>query len=213
MRPGQAHQLTLRSGTTGYLLEFTQDFYAPSARSAIEVLRRVSYKPLCHLHPAGIDPLFSILANIAREYSARQEHFTTVIQAELDILFIELLRQSRNPQSHSTTENEYALQKLEELQQLIEQHLTTHKQVAFYAAKLHLTPYQLNAITKTTLGKTGSQLITDHIILEARRQLLATTNQVNHIASELGYEDPSYFIRFFRKHTGHSPESYRHNFK
>ena len=46
-----------------------------------------------------------------------------------------------------------------------------------------------------------------------RRQLLATTNQVNHIASELGYEDPSYFFRFFRKHTGYSPQSYRNNFK
>jgi AraC family transcriptional regulator, transcriptional activator of pobA len=78
---------------------------------------------------------------------------------------------------------------------------------------LHLTPYQLNAITKATVGKTGSEVINEHIILESRRHLLATTNQINAIALQLGYEDVSYFIRFFKKHTGHSPESYRQNFR
>ena len=82
-----------------------------------------------------------------------------------------------------------------------------------YADKINLTSYQLNANTKTTLQKTCSDLINDHIILEARRLLIATANQVNQIASLLGYEDPSYFIRFFKKHTGYSPEAFRHNFK
>jgi len=56
-------------------------------------------------------------------------------------------------------------------------------------------------------------VITDHIILEAKRQLLATTSQINQIAGGLGYEDVSYFIRFFKKHTGHSPEAFRQKFK
>lgn len=78
---------------------------------------------------------------------------------------------------------------------------------------LHLTTYQLNAITKETLGKTGSQLINEQILLEAKRQLLSTSNQVNQIAYDLGYEDVSYFIRFFKKHIGNSPEIFRQNFK
>ena len=76
---------------------------------------------------------------------------------------------------------------------------------------MNLSPYQLNEITKSAVGKTASELINDHIILEAKRYLLATPNQIKDIADMLGYEDVSYFIRFFKKHTGHSPESFRRN--
>ena len=76
-----------------------------------------------------------------------------------------------------------------------------------------MSVYQLNNITKTTLGKTASDVINDHIILEAKRFLLATSEQVNQIAYHLGYEDPSYFIRFFKKHTGYTPEAFRSNFR
>jgi AraC-like DNA-binding protein len=77
---------------------------------------------------------------------------------------------------------------------------------------MNLSSYQLNAITKKTLGKTCSQLINEYILLEAKRYLLATSEQVNQIADHLGYEDVSYFIRFFKKNTGHSPEAFRYNF-
>ena len=77
---------------------------------------------------------------------------------------------------------------------------------------MNLSSYQLNEITKTTIGKTASELINEHIILEARRNLLATSNQIKDIADHLGYEDVSYFIRFFKKHSGFSPEAFRLNF-
>jgi len=78
---------------------------------------------------------------------------------------------------------------------------------------MNLSSYQLNAITKTSLNKTPSELINEHILLEAKRRLLATSSQVNQIADDLGYKDVSYFIRFFKKHTGHSPEAFRDNFR
>ena len=82
-----------------------------------------------------------------------------------------------------------------------------------YADLLNLSPYQLNAITKASVGKTVAQLIDEQIILEAKRYLLATPNQVKDIAWDLGYEDVSYFIRFFKKHTGLSPDAFRKNFR
>ena len=78
---------------------------------------------------------------------------------------------------------------------------------------MNLSSYQLNEITKSTIGKTASALLTERIILEAKRYLLATPNQVKDIADMLGYEDVSYFIRFFKKHTGYSPEAFRRHFK
>jgi AraC-like DNA-binding protein len=107
----------------------------------------------------------------------------------------------------------YAHDRLDELLTLLDTNLYTHKQVSQYADMLNLSAYQLNAVTKSTVGKTCSAVIDDHIILESKRHLLATTDQITQIAYRLGYDDVSYFIRFFKKHTGYSPEAFRNNFK
>jgi AraC-like DNA-binding protein len=109
--------------------------------------------------------------------------------------------------------NPYTQERFEEFLELLEKHSTTHKQVSQYTDVMNLSPYQLNEITKTTIGKTASELINEHIILEAKRHLLATPNQIKDIADHLGYEDVSYFIRFFKKHTNYSPEAFRRNFR
>ncbi len=99
-------------------------------------------------------------------------------------------------------------ERFEELARLLEANIGSMKNVSEYADLLSLSSYQLTAITKASVGKTVSDLINEQIILEAKRQLLATSNQVKEIADHLGYEDVSYFIRFFKKHTGHAPEAF-----
>ncbi|MCY1547485.1 HTH-type transcriptional activator Btr [compost metagenome] len=74
---------------------------------------------------------------------------------------------------------------------------------------MNLSAYQLNEIVKASVGKTISEIINAQLILEAKRNLLATSAQVKEIAEMLGYDDISYFIRFFKKHTGLSPEAFR----
>jgi AraC-like DNA-binding protein len=151
------------------------------------------------------------LTYIFQEYTSKQEGYREVIKANLDIFFIEFVRQSRNLQGTSHNVNLYSQERFEELLELLETHITDFKQVSQYADMMKLSPYQLNAITKATIGKTTSELINEHIVLEAKKHLLATTNQIKDIAYDLGFEDVSYFIRFFKKHTGYSPEVFRHN--
>jgi AraC-like DNA-binding protein len=212
MRPGQVHQLLLKKESTGFLMEFNSDFYHPRNKSASLVFRKVSNRNFCPLDSGNNANLFALLNNISREFSSKQERYKEVIKSLLEIFFIELARQSRNPGAVSTVRSLYVQERLEELLNLLETNIATNREVAYYAGKMHLTAYQLNAITKASLGKTCSALINDHIILEAKRLLLATANQVSQVASLLGYEDISYFIRFFKKHTGHTPEAFRQKF-
>ena len=130
----------------------------------------------------------------------------------MNILFIELTRQFINSSS-ATNASLYKQERLEKFLELLEAHVFTHKQVSQYAEMLNLSVYQLNSIAKAALGKTSSELIDEQIVLEAKRCLLATSNQVNQTAYRLGYEDVSYFIRFFKKQTGYSPEAFRNNFR
>lgn len=209
MHPGQVHQLTLKAKSTGYLMAFKADFYYSHDKSTNQLLRKVSYKNLCQLDANGFEKLLAILNYVFREYTNKQERYQDVIKANLDIFFIELLRQRQNENHPTNNASTYTQERLEEFLELLETQISNHKQVSQYADLLNLSPYQLNTITKATLGKTCSELINEYIILEAKRYLLATSRQINQIAYHLGYEDVSYFIRFFKKHTGYSPETFR----
>jgi len=211
LRPGQVHQLTLKAVSTGYLMEFKTDFYYPHDKVSNQLLRKASNMNFYQPDANSFKKLLSILTYIFQEYTGKQERYHEIIKANLGILFIELARQ--NSKSLSNNVIPYTQERLEEFLELLETHISDQKKVSQYAEMLSLTPYQLNAITKVTLGKTCSELINEYIILEAKRYLLATSNQVNQIADHLGYEDVSYFIRFFKKQTGSSPESFRHNFR
>jgi AraC family transcriptional activator of pobA len=209
MRPGQVHQHTLKAGSTGFLVEFRTDFYHPTDKASAQPLRKATATNFQLLDAKSFDKVFSLLTYIFEEFTNQQEGHREVIKATLGILFIELVRQNTAPTNRNNT---YAQERLEDFLELLETDIGSHKQAAHYAGKLNLSPYQLNAIMKATLGKTCSELINEHIILESKRYLLATSNQVNQIAYHLGYEDVSYFIRFFKKHTGYSPEAFRNHF-
>jgi AraC family transcriptional activator of pobA len=213
MRPGQVHRLSLTAGSKGYLIEFKTDFYHPQDKLSIQLLRKAGHKNYRQFDPTGFKKLQDLFTIIFQEYTNKQENYQEVIKANLGIFFIELSRRGQPPINGKDNINYYSQERLEEFLELIETRIAQHKQVSDYAEILNLSPFQLNAITKATLGKTGSELINEFIILEAKRYLLATSNQITQIAYQLGYEDVSYFIRFFKKRTGLSPEVFRRNFK
>ncbi|AOM80803.1 AraC family transcriptional regulator [Pedobacter steynii] len=210
MRPGQVHQLLLKAESRGYLIHFNEAFYALHDKNSNQLLAKVSHVNHYQLTAERFQKILMILTDAFQEYSNKQERYQEVIKANMKILFIELFRQHQG--KALTPVNLYMQEMLEKFLTLLEIHVFEHKQVSQYAELLNLSTYQLNTIAKTMLGKTCSKLIDEYMILEAKRCLLATSGQVNQIAYHLGYEDVSYFIRFFKKHTGFSPESFRQNF-
>lgn len=206
MRPGQVHRLELKVGSTGYILQFKADFLASSELGARPVLRRAGHIEVFRTNAERYAELVMLLDRIARTYAAQQEGHLHIVRAYLGAFLADLVLQAPTPVSKAKG---YAQERLEELLELIETHVHTTKEVSAYAGLMHLSTFQLNAIAKAGTGSTCSELITDQIILEAKRYLLATTDQVTQVADRLGYEDPSYFIRFFKKHTGYTPEGFR----
>jgi AraC-like DNA-binding protein len=211
LRPSQVHSLNLKKDSKGYLMSFQPDFFAVSYKQTDQLLRKVSRINHYDLNEKNFSKISNSLHKIFEEFNHQQEAYQKVIKAHLEILFIELCRNKT-----IDTVNKpllYKQERLDEFLQLLETKIDKHKQVSKYAELLNLSTYQLNSITKTLLGKSCSKLINEQIILEAKRQLLATSNQVNQIAFCLGYEDSSYFNRFFKNQTNYSPENFRKNFK
>lgn len=209
MRPGQVHQLTLHRGSTGYMLQFTADFFHAHDRLTHQSLSRASAVNHYKLTKTGLGKIRDVFRVINDESNNQSEGYIDVIKLQLSILFIALTR--LKTAAHKTS-NPYAVERLREFMQLLETNAVANKQPSFYADRMNLSAYQLNTITKETLGKTSSEVIQEYLILESKRYLLATASQVNQIGYELGFDDPSYFIRFFKKHTGYSPEAFRERF-
>ena len=213
LRPGQVHKLRLDKESQGFLMEFNSEFYIPNDSGSKQRLRRVTSKSFCALTYNSFERLYNTMTTIYTEYANKEMGYTDLIRANLEIFFIEFLRQSLSPNQNSIAELSYEHERFEEFQEFLEHYITEHKTVIQYAELLGISVYQLNRITKEVMGKTVSELINDQLILESKRLLLATLNQVKEIAYSLGFEDTSYFIRFFKKHTGLSPETFRQNFK
>ena len=210
MRPGQVHRLSLKAKSEGYLVEFGKDFLSQQGDN--NLIRKCVRDNYCKLAPADSEEVQNVLKTIHEEQRSQAEGFRRVIMASLSILFIKLVRAMEGHHLRSAGKR-YAHNQLEEFMELLEAEFGEYKQASYYAARMSLSMFQLNSVTKSLAGKTAAQLIDDHILLEAKRYLLATTNQVSQIAYQLGYEDVSYFIRFFRKHTGSTPEAFRQNFR
>ncbi len=73
--------------------------------------------------------------------------------------------------------------------------------VDFYSNKLNVTVNHLNKCTKFVLNKSASSLISEVLILEAKVLIHQQRWSVSELSFQLGFDDPSYFGRFFKKHT------------
>ncbi|MFZ4929604.1 helix-turn-helix domain-containing protein [Chryseobacterium sp. Mn2064] len=96
-----------------------------------------------------------------------------------------------------------------QFKKLISTHYKNTKQVQQYAEFLTITPLYLNEAVKDVTGSPASFWIQQKILWEARRLLFYTTMDVKQIAFELGYDDPIYFSRFFKKGTGKTALQFR----
>jgi AraC family transcriptional activator of pobA len=95
------------------------------------------------------------------------------------------------------------------LKDVVEKNFSHHRNPGFYAGLLHITPKALGKLVKKHFNKTLTDLIHERVLIEAKRELYLTEKAIKVIASELGFEDPLYFSRWFKKHTNISPEMYR----
>jgi AraC-like DNA-binding protein len=94
---------------------------------------------------------------------------------------------------------------------LLEAHYKDQKQVSYYAAQLLITEKRLNQATTKVLDKTPKEIIDDRIMLEAKRLLAHTSENIKEVGYALGFEEPTNFIKYFKKHASTTPTEFREN--
>jgi AraC-like DNA-binding protein len=92
---------------------------------------------------------------------------------------------------------------------LLYRHVEEKHRISFYANQLGITPNHLNKSVKTVLGKTAGRLLNERRLMEAKSKLKYTNLSISEIAMLLGFEDQSYFSRFFKRETNKTPLDFR----
>jgi AraC family transcriptional regulator, transcriptional activator of pobA len=98
---------------------------------------------------------------------------------------------------------------LQSLKDAIEKDFKKKHSASEYAETLNISAKALAKITKSYFNKTITELISERIVIEAKRELYLTKKTVKEIAYELGYDDEHYFSRFFKTNADVSPQLYR----
>lgn len=210
LQPGQMHHWNLSTDIEGYIIFYSQQMYnLYFGQKKIEdypFCDSVTSKPELLFNADevnAIKPYFELLVN-----ESRQSHLYArdKVLNLLDTIHIEIARKYTRSDLHHT--HIYNI-KIKDFESFLEQYFRIQKLPSFYADKLNITLKHLNRICKEVLEKTATEVISDRVILEAKRMLTDKQLSVNEIAETLGYDDYSYFARVFKKRTGIPPTAFR----
>jgi AraC-like DNA-binding protein len=91
---------------------------------------------------------------------------------------------------------------------LIFEHYKEARDVLFYADKLCVSPKYLSTVLRKRVGKTPKECIDHYVILESRI-LLESNSTIQEVSQQLNFPNQSFFCKYFKKHTGMSPLSYK----
>ena len=207
--PGQAHNWDLHPKTTGYQLMFGPYFLQESPQQW--PFFSFASEPVLQLTTAQFQDVWDDLLKIEKEYALADWMSVRIITHRLQAL---LGMVERYYEAAWPTGNQHPVRRLvKTFLALLEKDYKEFATVEYYAEQLHVTPQYLNIVSKKETGFTAGHCIRRRLLLEAKRMLTLTDQDVKEIAYELGFSDTSYFSRFFRRYTKQTPVEFRQEFQ
>ena len=175
------------------------------------LFNNVYQPPLVSLNESQAVSLLQIVSQMKEELKT-----TALAQSELLISYLKIflinasrIKVDEHPHIQQDLEKNSEPIILQHLKEAIETHYKEKHSASDYASILNITPSALAKASKVHFNKTLTDLISERIIIEAKRELYLTSKAVKQIAFELGFNDEHYFSRFFKKNADISPQIYR----
>lgn len=196
----------------GWLIHFNESFFM---HTDVDIFLKYNIfktqeNPCYALEHKTIETAKNYMSLIIEELSNRNRFgFENAIQFLLKCLLINLERVHQHK-----NEGEMGLSSAYELQfyqfkELIEENYKNNLSVKEYADAMYISTKTLTTITKTISQTSPAQIIAERVVLQAKRLLRFTSLQIGEVAFQLGFEDPSYFVKYFKRHVNMSPNIFR----
>lgn len=213
MQPGQMHFWKMSDDINGYVFFHNKEFYNKHLNRGVQdfnFFRSPLALPCLDLNAVQLKLVADLMRELLNEYNVERRLKWQKITSIISWIYIEV---SREYSYSEEVKNPGYLAKLMLFENLLEENFKSIKMPRDYAALMNVSEKHLNRITRNCLNKTTTQLIGERLILEAQRMLLHLDLTISEISDVLGFNDPSYFIRFFKKHTGLTPLRFLNTYK
>jgi AraC-like DNA-binding protein len=202
----------------GVLLHFNEEFLVHNENETDFFLKlNLFNNPLkiqyCNVNQSTIDVLDRYIFQIKSEFESIEEFGKEeLLRITLKSFLIQVNRiklqldQSLDNISFQLDEKRVQLIRFINL---IEENYTKGLSISDYSNRLKISSRTLSNLTSNQLNKKPIQLIQERIIVEAKRLLIHSEMNINQVGYRLGFDDPSYFVKYFKKHANISPSEFR----
>ncbi|WP_204355875.1 helix-turn-helix domain-containing protein [Marinobacter bohaiensis] len=177
------------------------------------VLTRAGFYPL---HEEGLaERIQRLVEEIAEEYRHPAAGREMALHGLIQALVTQLMRrkerggQATEPAPQTGSRSERSEGHVRDFQALIESHFLSQPRVEWFAESLGITAAHLNALCRRETGASALQLLHERVLLEAKRNLTYTNLTISQVSDLLGFSEPAYFTRFFKRLTGMTPKAFR----
>ena len=207
----QIHAFDIDKQAQGLLIIFTQAFL-DSIRTNVRVpvfssgFYAATDAPVLTVQGALKNSFETLLAEI-KSVSGEKPHDRLIFQLLFTALVLKLHQLRSDVNEHHVSEQQR--QQFSQFLSLVEHQYTSTKDASFYAELMGMSYKTLNQVCKLVISQTPKQIIDAHAILEAKRRLIIEGIQPTQLAYELGFDDASNFIKYFRKHTLMTPSQFQ----
>ena len=201
--PGAVHAFAFERGTQGWVATLADDLVEQLLPPAGEERHALARGGVF----AADDALPLLMAQLTAEFEGTAASRALLLQGLSAVLLGLAARAALRAAAPARDSPGSALLRRFEAQ--VDRHLLEQRSVAEHARALAVSPTHLSRVVRAATGQPASHLIEARLMREARRQLAYTSLPVTTIAYTLGYTDPAYFSRVFRRVEGLSPRAFR----
>lgn len=215
MIPGQVHSWNFDDEPDGYIVNFSKEYFNsflhnPTYLERFSFLNGNTEQQVLTIPETIRDQIAKLFEEILEEGVVKQAFDNDLVRALLLQIFIKVERLNNSEKQNTSDSYNHTL--FRNFQLLIAKRYKDLKLPKDYAKLLYITPNHLNALCKDIIRLSAGELIRAQVILESKRLLINLNLSVAEIAEVLGFTDPSYFVKFFKKHEGTTPDKFRkHN--
>lgn len=187
----------------GKAILFTDDFFCQSADDLKFLRSTILFNDLfsvSQIELQSASQLNEIFALLEIEWQQAKDTYQAEILKNYLHNFLLLAERQRRKQNFIEIKKGADLDYVLLFKDLLENQFKTNKQVSQYASQISITEKRLNQATTKVLGKSPKEMIDERVLLEAKRLLAHTSESIKEIGFSLGFDEPTNFIKYFRKH-------------
>lgn len=217
---GQVHSFCKDSENSGYLFHFNGIFLNKEEK---DVFNHIQYKifnelgqPFIILSEDMTNDFEYLTEKLVNEIETKKRGYKEQIYHYFQVFLLNIERlkwlQSEQEITPNDSKPDYNFELVMRFKKMVTESKNEFKAVSYFSESLGISDKTLTTISKKYLNETPANFIHKRKILEAKRLLSNTNLSIKEIGYQLGFEEATYFTKYFKKYSSFTPKEFQKEF-